>query len=141
VAARTRALRRSQERYELAARGATTPLDWDLVTGEVFYSPRWKEALGHDDGGVGNTPEDWLDRVHPEDRPAGSPDQEPSRRRHGASCRRIPHPPRRQLPSLDAVTGIAVRDGARRRPTASRLADRHREQKRMEEQLMHLALH
>ncbi len=41
------ALLRSQERYEMAARGATDGLwDWDLRTGQVFLSPRWCGLLG-----------------------------------------------------------------------------------------------
>ncbi|PYT10571.1 MAG: hypothetical protein DMF51_18090, partial [Acidobacteria bacterium] len=70
VAARTEALRHSQERYELAARGSNDGLwDWDLVADTIYYSPRWKQALGHEEAGVENAPEAWLDRVHPEDRP------------------------------------------------------------------------
>src|SRR5262249_21751512 len=57
------------ERYALAARGANDGLwDWDLVSGEVYYSPRWKHHLGLRDGEVGTDPKEWLDRVHPEDR-------------------------------------------------------------------------
>ena len=41
--------------------------DWDLLQGKVFYSPRWKEMLGHTDGEIGTQPSEWLDRVHPED--------------------------------------------------------------------------
>src|SRR5580765_793435 len=70
VAERTRDLMRSQERYELAARGANDGLwDWDLLTGKVFYSARWRLALGEAEDGQGDTPVVWLDRVHAEDRP------------------------------------------------------------------------
>ncbi len=58
----------SQERYELAARGASDGLwDWDLTTGAIYYSPRWKSMLGYREEEVGATVEDWLRRVHPED--------------------------------------------------------------------------
>ncbi len=63
------ALRESEQRYSLAARGANDGLwDWDLRTGKVFYSPRWHEMLGLQQP-VSGTPADWLDRIHPEDRP------------------------------------------------------------------------
>jgi diguanylate cyclase (GGDEF)-like protein/PAS domain S-box-containing protein len=63
-----RALRESEERYALAARGANDGLwDWDLGTGAVYYSSRWKSMLGHGDGDVGSSPEEWFGRVHPDD--------------------------------------------------------------------------
>ncbi|MCL4821926.1 MAG: EAL domain-containing protein [Vicinamibacteria bacterium] len=65
------ALRESEERYSLAARGASDGLwDWDLRNGRVYYSERWKTMLGHADAEVGDSPEEWLSRVHPEDREA-----------------------------------------------------------------------
>jgi diguanylate cyclase (GGDEF)-like protein/PAS domain S-box-containing protein len=63
-----RALRESEERYALAARGANDGLwDWNLQTGEMYYSPRWKAMLGYADDEVGTSPEEWLSRVHPDD--------------------------------------------------------------------------
>ncbi|CAK0761884.1 diguanylate cyclase [Azospirillaceae bacterium] len=63
-------LRQSEERYALAARGANDGLwDWRLDTGEVYYSPRWKEMLGHLDSEIGNRVSDWLSRVASEDLP------------------------------------------------------------------------
>jgi diguanylate cyclase (GGDEF)-like protein/PAS domain S-box-containing protein len=63
------ALRESEERYSLAAAGANDGLwDWDLNTNRVYFSPRWKEILGYSEGGIGDNPEEWLKRVHPEDR-------------------------------------------------------------------------
>lgn len=64
------ALRESEERYARAARGTNDGLwDWDLEQGEIFYSPRWKEMLGYQDGDVGTRPDEWLCRVHPDDFP------------------------------------------------------------------------
>ena len=60
------ALRESEERYTLAVRGASDGLwDWDLRTGELYLSPRWKEILGYATDEIGATPEEWLGRVHP----------------------------------------------------------------------------
>jgi diguanylate cyclase (GGDEF)-like protein/PAS domain S-box-containing protein len=60
-------LRRSEERYLLAARGANDGLwDWNLVTGEVFFSQRWKCMLGIE-GRSADTPDAWFSRLHPDD--------------------------------------------------------------------------
>lgn len=62
------ALRESEERYALAAQGSNEGLwDWNLKTGEVFYSSRWKSILGYDEEDVCDTIDDCLSKVHPLD--------------------------------------------------------------------------
>jgi diguanylate cyclase (GGDEF)-like protein/PAS domain S-box-containing protein len=62
------ALRESEERYALAARGSNDGMwDWDLASGRVYYSERWKAMLGYPDGGIGEGIDEWLSRVQPED--------------------------------------------------------------------------
>lgn len=62
------AVRESEQRYALAARGANDGLwDWELASGHVYYSPRWKSMLGYAEGEIGAEPNEWLSRVHPED--------------------------------------------------------------------------
>lgn len=62
-----RALRVSEERYALAARGANDGLwDWDLVTNRVYYSARWRGMMDIGPEEVG-TPATWFGRVHPDD--------------------------------------------------------------------------
>jgi diguanylate cyclase (GGDEF)-like protein/PAS domain S-box-containing protein len=62
------ALRESEERYALAARGSNDGLwDWDFRTGKIYFSPRWKIMLGLSESEVGGDPESWFSRVHPED--------------------------------------------------------------------------
>ena len=62
------ALRQSEERFQLAMRGSNYGLwDWDLRTGEMYYSPSWKAMLGFDDDAVGCTRETWRTLVHPDD--------------------------------------------------------------------------
>lgn len=62
------ALRSSEERYALAARGSNDGLwDWDTLRGEVYYSPRWKAMLGLPESELGNDPREWIDRIHPDD--------------------------------------------------------------------------
>ncbi len=66
-----RAVRESEERYALAAEAANDGLwDWDLGTGTMYYSSRCKLLIGPGEQEVGRGPEEWLDRVHPEDAPA-----------------------------------------------------------------------
>jgi len=62
------ALRESEERYSLAARGANDGLwDWDLRSDVVYFSPRWKSMLGYGESEVSQRPAEWLGRVHAED--------------------------------------------------------------------------
>ena len=64
-------LRKSEERYELAVRGGKEGLwDWNLQTNEIFFSIPWKALLGYKDSEISNQPEEWLNRVHPDDLPA-----------------------------------------------------------------------
>ena len=63
-----RALRESEERYALSARGANDGLwVWDLRSGDVYYSPRWKSMLGYAEEEIGGAPDEWFSRVHPDD--------------------------------------------------------------------------
>ena len=63
------ALRESEERYALAARGANDGLwDWNLLTGAVYFSPRWKAMLGFQEDEIEDRLEGWLDRIHDADR-------------------------------------------------------------------------
>jgi diguanylate cyclase (GGDEF)-like protein/PAS domain S-box-containing protein len=64
------ALRVSEQRYELAGRSTNDGLwDWDLLENRVYYSDRWMAILGLSRTDVGNSPEDWLSRIHEQDRP------------------------------------------------------------------------
>ncbi|HEX7180774.1 MAG TPA: EAL domain-containing protein [Thermoanaerobaculia bacterium] len=62
------ALRESEERYALAVRGANDGIwDWNIQTGVIYFSPRWKAMLGYGEAEVGASPEDWFRLVHPQD--------------------------------------------------------------------------
>src|SRR5688500_12486966 len=41
--------------------------DWNLKSNRIHFSPGWISLVGCQDHEVGNTPEDWFQRVHPED--------------------------------------------------------------------------
>lgn len=61
-------LRRSEERYALAAEGANDGLwDWDLPADRLYTSPRWREMLGLGAEAMTEKPDQWFDRVHPSD--------------------------------------------------------------------------
>jgi diguanylate cyclase (GGDEF)-like protein/PAS domain S-box-containing protein len=62
-------LQESEERYALSVRGANDGLwDWNLITNEVYWSPRWKAMLGYDESEIPSTSSAWLSRVHGDDR-------------------------------------------------------------------------
>ena len=63
------ALRASEERFQLALRGANEGLwDYDVERDHVFFSPRWKSMLGYGEDELSNTVDTWLSLVHPDDR-------------------------------------------------------------------------
>ena len=62
------ALRASEERYALAMKAINEAVyDWDLRTDRVYYSPRLLATVGVAPEEL-RTPQDWVARVHPEDR-------------------------------------------------------------------------
>src|SRR6202790_5676253 len=63
------ALKESEERYALAARGSNDGLwDWNLLSNTMYFSTRWKSMLGYRENEIGDTLEEWLDRIHYWDR-------------------------------------------------------------------------
>jgi diguanylate cyclase (GGDEF)-like protein/PAS domain S-box-containing protein len=64
-----KALRFSEERFNLAVIGSNDGLwDWNVLTGEMYFSPRTKELAGYADDEVENKPEAFLALLHPDDR-------------------------------------------------------------------------
>ena len=65
------ALKKSEERFDLAVRGSSDGLwDWNVAWDEFYLSPRCTELLRADDLDQVKTKAAWLARVHPGDRPA-----------------------------------------------------------------------
>ncbi len=63
-------LRQNEERLTLAFAGAQEGVwDWDLASGAVVYSPRWKEMLGYAETDVAPHVSAWEGLLHPEDKP------------------------------------------------------------------------
>jgi diguanylate cyclase (GGDEF)-like protein/PAS domain S-box-containing protein len=62
------ALQESEQRYELAIRGANEGIwDWDLTSDRIYLSPLWKSILGYEDHEIESRSEEWFTRIHPED--------------------------------------------------------------------------
>ncbi len=61
-------LRESEERLTLAFAGAQEGVwDWNLVTGDVVYSSRWKQMLGYADHEIEPHVSAWERLLHPDD--------------------------------------------------------------------------
>ena len=41
--------------------------DWNLESNRIHFSPQWIALAGCQDHEVGNTPQEWFERVHPQD--------------------------------------------------------------------------
>ncbi|GAA0816024.1 hypothetical protein GCM10009111_15190 [Colwellia asteriadis] len=63
-----KALRISEERFSVAMKGANDGLwDWNLLTDEVYFSPRWKDMLGYQESELANNVSTWQDLIFEED--------------------------------------------------------------------------
>ena len=62
-------LRGDRERYAFALEGANDGLwDWNVATGEVWYSERWQTMLDYQPGEISHLFSAWEKLVHPEDK-------------------------------------------------------------------------
>jgi len=61
-------LRESEERFDLAMKAANDGIfDWNLVTNEIYYSPKWKSILGYEDYELPNDFSIWENLIQPDD--------------------------------------------------------------------------
>jgi diguanylate cyclase (GGDEF)-like protein/PAS domain S-box-containing protein len=69
LAERELALRLSEERLKLAIEASQVGLwDWNVTTGEVYFSQEWLTMLGYEAGEVDPHVSTWEQRIHPDDR-------------------------------------------------------------------------
>lgn len=63
-------LRFSEQRLHFALEGANEGLwDWNILSGETYFSPRWETMLGYEPGEVVRNVSAWEYLVHPDDMP------------------------------------------------------------------------
>jgi PAS domain S-box-containing protein len=90
------ALSESQARYALAVEGTNDGVwDWQVASGDVYASPRWRAIMGLDDAADLRHLRAWFDRVHPDDaeRVRGDLDEHVAGRSEHLECEfRIRHP-------------------------------------------------
>jgi PAS domain S-box-containing protein len=66
---RTRELRRSEERLSLALKATRDGVwDWNIETGDIWYSDRYREILGYSAEKFETNFNAWLNLLHPQDR-------------------------------------------------------------------------
>lgn len=66
---KTRELQKSEERFQLAVSGANDGIwDLNLLTGEAYLSPKWKNMLGYQECELADSMEVWETFIHPDDR-------------------------------------------------------------------------
>ena len=62
-------LRDSEERFDLVIRAIDAGVwDWNLQSGEIQFSPRWKSMLGHTPEEISTGFDEWASRLHPDER-------------------------------------------------------------------------
>jgi len=63
-----KALLTSQKRYSRAIRGTNDGMwDWNINTGKIFFSTRWKEMLGYMNVDFPQDYNEWCSLIHPDD--------------------------------------------------------------------------
>jgi diguanylate cyclase (GGDEF)-like protein/PAS domain S-box-containing protein len=137
------ALRQSEERYALAARGSNDGLwDWDIVKDEVYYSPRWKAMLGYGEEELSNSRKELVMRLHQDDWPGVKAAWERlknSQAEHFTCEYRVLSKDGEYRWAQARCVAVRDKNGSPVRLVGSQ-ADIH-DQRRAEQQLLHDALH
>jgi diguanylate cyclase (GGDEF)-like protein/PAS domain S-box-containing protein len=132
-----------EDRFSLAVSGSNDGIwDWNVETGVVFYSTRWKEMLGYKDNEIGAGLDEWLSRVHPADLPGMK--AELDAHLEGRSDKfRYEYRLQNKNGNYHWVLtrGVAIRDAAGKVRRAAGSQTEITDRKLAEEQLRHDALH
>ncbi|MEI7815815.1 MAG: PAS domain-containing protein, partial [Desulfuromonadales bacterium] len=63
------ALHESEYRWKFAIEGSGDGVwDWNIQSGEAQYTKRWKEMLGYSEDCIHPANEEWVQRIHPDDK-------------------------------------------------------------------------
>ena len=135
------ALAMSEQRYALAARGSNDGLwDLDIVSGQAYYSPRWKAILGYSEDQVEPTLDAWRGLIHPDD--LAQFDADLSAHLSGRAdnfCNEHRAIARGGTEHWVRTRGVAVRDGAGRAVRIAGSLTDINQQKQFEAALIHQA--
>lgn len=136
-------LRRSEERYALATRGANDGLwDWDINAGSLYVSDRWRGMVGALDEDKIVTMEGWTSWMFPEDRADFRAQLDVHLRGETGQFDhdyRVMHSDGQ--PRWMRARGVAVRDGKGRPVRMAGSQTDITEAKRMEEEISHGSLY
>lgn len=136
-------LRRSEERYALATRGANDGLwDWDITDGSLYVSDRWRGMVGALDEDKIETMEGWTSWMFPEDRADFRAQLDVHLRGETGQFDhdyRVMHSDGQ--PRWMRARGVAVRDGRGRPVRMAGSQTDITEAKRMEEEITHGSLY
>ncbi|MBW8845122.1 MAG: EAL domain-containing protein [Burkholderiales bacterium] len=136
-----RQLAASEQRYALAAQGANDGLwDWDLIDGEVYYSPRWLALMGLSAGEAGQAISAWTRPLEPAQ--AAAFDEELKAHLEGRSLQfhHMLHFHQGGQERWLLARGLAVREGGKPVRMAGSLTDIS-ESQRLQRQISFDALH
>lgn len=62
-------LKEEEERWRFALEGSNLAVwDWDMRTGDVFYSDSYMQLYGYGENDLKGTIDEWKERLHPDDR-------------------------------------------------------------------------
>jgi PAS domain S-box-containing protein len=62
------ARKESATRLELAVQAGNIGIwIWEIETGRMYFSPEWKRQLGYEEHEIGDSQDEWISRLHPED--------------------------------------------------------------------------
>jgi diguanylate cyclase (GGDEF)-like protein/PAS domain S-box-containing protein len=136
-----RQLAASEQRYALAAQGANDGLwDWDLDTGEVYYSPRWLALMGLSAAEAGHAIEAWTQPLEEGDGHAFRTELQAHLDGRSQQFHHMLHFHQGGQERWLLARGLAVREGGRPVRMAGSLTDIS-ESQRLQQQISFDALH